>query len=213
MTKKLITPFDAAELGPYDFEGVVPPNQEMFFDQGYVSNGATPDGIFALAEPISSARPAQVLGYTIGQATEGEVWCSLQDRGASVATRGLSAHAGGQIIEAHGPSWGVLGLTRALLIFDAHQTLAGGLLTVTGPRFYSITQVLKGKYTLLREDPPSGGNRCADFQARDVLVTANAPDLSSEMTVMYRTVAVQQSMDREAHAEAERRRQDDLGQF
>jgi len=45
----------------------------MFFDQGDVSNDATPDRIFALAEPISSAGPAQVLGYTIGQATEGEV--------------------------------------------------------------------------------------------------------------------------------------------
>lgn len=169
--------------------------------------------LLALANPAFAAASAQLLGYTLGEATHDQVRASLQERGANPTSRGTSTHSGGPMLDASGRALGLEGLQSALLLFDVEQRLSGGLLTMNKSRYDAVVQALKGKYTMIREDRPFVGNRRAEFRAGDVLVTVDAPHMSFEMTVLYRTTAVQKSMDRANEADAERRRQTDRDQF
>ncbi len=162
--------------------------------------------LLATAEP-AAANSVQLLGYTVGQSTYEDVKASLEERGARPRDKGASRHAGGPMLEASGHRLGVEGLQSAFMIFDERNRLAGGLLTLHKSSYDAVVQALKEKYTLVREVRPFVGNRFAEFRASGALITVDAPHLSFEMTVLYRTPAVKSSMDREAAArEADRRR-------
>lgn len=173
---------------------------------------------FVLASLLAVAMPvwassAQMLGYTVGQSTFDEVKASLRSRGATPQEKGISTHAGGPMLEAPGRGLGVDGLQSAFMLFDAQNRLAGGLLTLNKGRYEAVVQAMKEKYTLVREVRPHVGNRRAEFRADGALITVEAPHMSFEMTVFYRTSGVQASMDRGAAAEAENRRRADREQF
>lgn len=170
-------------------------------------------GLLLAAAKPAVANTAQMLGYTIGQSTYAEVKHSLQQRDASPRDKGTSSHAGGPMLEASGRSLGVEGLHGAFIIFDAESRLAGGLLTLNKSRYDAVVQTLKKKYTLVREIRPFVGNRLAEFRADGAYITVDAPHLSFEMTVLYRTPSVRVSMEREAEAEAANRRRTDREQF
>ncbi len=163
-------------------------------------------GLLLLAAKPATAASAQVLGYTVGDSTYSEVRASLQARGASPRDKGTSGHSGGPMLEASGRPLGIEGLRGAFLIFDAENRLAGGLLTLHKSRYEAVVEALKEKYTLVHEVRPFVGNRYAEFRAEGALISVDAPHLSFEMTVMYRTSAVKASMDREAEARAANRR-------
>jgi hypothetical protein len=164
-------------------------------------------GLLLTAAKPAAANGAQVLGYAVGQSTYEDVMTSLKERGAIPRDKGASVHAGGSMLEASGHGLGVEGLQSALMIFDTRNRLAGGLLTLHKSRYDAVVQALKEKYTFVREVRPFVGNRVAEFRASGALITVDAPHLSFEMTVLYRTPAVQASMEREAAAsEAARRR-------
>lgn len=168
--------------------------------------------LFVLAAPVL-ASSAQMLGYTVGQSTFQEVKGSLRERGATPREKGASAHAGGPMLEASGRSLGIEGLQTAFMIFDPQDRLAGGLLTLNKSRYDAVVTAMKEKYTLVREVRPHVGNRRAEFRADGALITVEAPHMSFEMTVFYRTPAVQASMDRGAADDEQKRRQTDREQF
>lgn len=168
--------------------------------------------LLAVAKP-ATANAAQLLGYTVGKSTYAEVKASLQERGASPRDKGTSVHSGGPMLEALGRPLGVEGLQSAFMIFDARNRLAGGLLTLHKSRYDAVVQALKAKYTLVHEVQHFVGNRFAEFRADSALVTVDAPHLSFELTVLYRTPAVKASMDREAAAREANRRRVDIEQF
>lgn len=170
-------------------------------------------GLLLAAAKPAVASTAQMLSYTMGQSIYAEVKHSLLQRGASPRDKGTSGHAGGPMLEASGRSIGVEGLYGAYMIFDAESRLAGGLLTLDKSRYDAVVQAPKQKYTLVREIRPFVGNRLAEFRADSAHITVDAPRLSFEMTVRYRTPTVKVSLESEAEAEAAERRRTDREQF
>jgi hypothetical protein len=164
------------------------------------------------ALPVFASR-AQVLGYTVGESTFEEVKSSLQSRGTTPRNTGISTHAGGPMLVAPGRGLGIDGLQQILMLFDAQNRLAGALLTLNKARYDAVVSAMKEKYTLVREVRPHVGNRRAEFRAEGALITVDAPHLSFEMTIMYRTLDVEASMDRSAAAAEEKRRRVDREQF
>jgi len=161
-----------------------------------------------------AAESVQALGYTFGSAEYAEVLASLRERGGQPAERGISAHANGPMIGVGAPrNLGVEGLKDALLIFNERQLLAAARLTLPKHRYDAIVAVLKDKYPLVREQRPHVGNRVAEFRSGDMLITADAPHLSFDMTVSYRTTGFQRAMDKAVRAEAAQKRQNDRNQF
>lgn len=163
---------------------------------------------------LHAAESVQILGYTVGQSTLEEVKASLRERGGAPRDHGISTHSRGPMLVAGSPEdLGVEGLRGALLIFDTDNRLTAGQLTLGKHRYDAIVAVLKGKYPLVGEQRPHVGNRRADFRAGDHLISVEAPHMSFEMTVSYRSTGFQKSMDEAIRREAEQKRQRDRDQF
>lgn len=170
---------------------------------------------FSLIPVLASAsEAAQVLGYTFGASTHAEVESSLRERGGQPLDRGISAHANGPMLRAGTPrNLGIEGLQDALMIFNERRILTAAQLKLPKHRYDAIVAALKAKYPLLREQRPHVGNRAAEFRSGDVLITVDAPHMSFDMTVSYRTFEFQRAMDEAARSEAEQKRQNDLNQL
>jgi len=155
-------------------------------------------------------------GVRIGQETRAAVLSKLSSR-AAVKPHGTNRYSQGPMLLATGKGLGIDYLQQALFIFDPKGILVAVVMTldqgVFAKNFDSVHAHLARKYTLVREDIPSVGDRYARFRQGEVTIDMDAPHLSFSMTVSYMTIPFERTVEQQRRNEAEDRQRQEGRRF
>lgn len=126
---------------------------------------------------------------------------------------GTNKYTGGAMLKSGGEGLGVEGLRSLVAIHDASGLLRVVIMDIGNSRFDAVFRHLSGKYKLVRKQIPFVGDRYAEFQAGNGLVTVEAPHMSFDMTVMYIDQATFKAFKAQNAAEQSRKSQKESSQF
>ena len=107
----------------------------------------------------------------------------------------------------------ISGLQDVWFVFDEREVLVGVQMTMAKNDFDHVYQNLAGKYRLVRKDIPFVGNKSARFQQGDIVIDFNAPHMSFEMEVVYRTIGFEKQVEQGSRQEAAQKQKREAGKF
>ena len=126
---------------------------------------------------------------------------------------GINKYTGGKMLKCGGEGLGVEGLKSVVAIHDASGLLRVVIMDMGNTRFDAVFRHLSGKYKLARKQIPFVGDRYAEFQAGNVLITIEAPHMSFDMTVIYIDQATFKAFKAQSAAEQSRKSREESTQF
>ena len=127
--------------------------------------------------------------------------------------RGTNRYSKGPMFKAQGRAFDIGGLQDVWFVFDEREVLVGVQMTMAKNDFDHVYQNLAGKYRLVRKDIPFVGNKSARFQQGDIVIDFNAPHMSFEMEVVYRTIGFEKQVEQGSRQEAAQKQKREAGKF
>lgn len=126
---------------------------------------------------------------------------------------GINKYTGGKMLKSGGEGLNVEALKSVIAIHDASGLLRVVIMDMGNSRFDAVFRHLSGKYKLVRKQIPFVGDRYAEFQAGNALITIEAPHMSFDMTVMYIDQGTFKAFKAQSAAEQSRKSQKESTQF
>ncbi len=168
--------------------------------------------VFMPAMAQTSTATVAPLGFAIGKATLKEVKDGVPG-GAKLSNEGTNRYSKGPMFKAQGRAFDIGGLQDVWFVFDEREVLVGVQMTMAKNDFDHVYQNLAGKYRLVRKDIPFVGNKSARFQQGDIVIDFNAPHMSFEMEVVYRTIGFEKQVEQGSRQEAAQKQKREAGKF
>lgn len=156
--------------------------------------------------PLLAMAETGPFGTVIGKSSLADVRNKVA-QSAQLEPAGTSSWNGGPIYTAPGQAFPLDGLKNVVFVFDTQDTLAAVELTLDKFRYPEIKRMLAKQYPLKSDQAPFVGNQHASFRQGTVIIDAQAPHMSFEMTVTYAHRAFNDAMKAGLKAQESARRQ------
>lgn len=152
------------------------------------------------------------LGFVVGKATLKEIKDGVPGS-AKLSNEGTNRYSKGPMFKAKGRAFDIEGLQDVWFVFDEREVLVGVQMTMAKNDFDRVYQNLAGKYRLVSKDIPLVGNKYARFQQGDIVIEFNAPHMSFEMEVVYRTIGFEKQVETGIRQESAKKQKHEAGKF
>ena len=153
-----------------------------------------------------------MLGFEIGVTTVEQVRAKL-NIGTPTKDLDINTYSRGPMIETHGETDHIDGLSDVLYIFDTQERLCAVLLTLDKNRFDFVFRSLKAKYKLVHAIRPFVGDQYALFTTPDTTIEVVAPHMSFDMEVRYLQPDFLKAYNLQSQAEEAAKRRREGAQF
>lgn len=160
----------------------------------------------------TNAATVAPLGFAVGKATLKEVKAGVPG-GAKLSNEGTNRYSKGPMFKAQGRAFDIEGLQDVWFVFDEREALVAVQMTMAKSGFERVYQNLAGKYRLVSKDTPFVGNKSACFQQGDIVIELEAPHMSFEMTVTYKTTGFEKQAEAGVRQESAKKQKRETGQF
>jgi tetratricopeptide (TPR) repeat protein len=152
---------------------------------------------------------AEPLGLKLGVTPLSDV----QQKDNEMEENGYSKWTGGKIFTSKGTAHSIEGAQKITYIFNNEDLLDAVIIAMHKDYFHQVNSYLKGKYTLLSATVPFVGDKYTRYKQGSSIVEIDAPHLSFEMEVIYKTLSFDTAFRNKKAADAMEKRAKQKSKF